>query len=203
METIQAVIFDWGGVLIEDPAAELMRYCAEALDVPVQEYIRVHLKFEDDFVMGRISEGQFFSKVCNELKKDMPKVESLWSIAFEKAYRPREDMFALADELQENGYATAVLSNTEQPSVRYFYQKGYDQIFNTAVFSCLEGMKKPDKRIYDLTVGRLGLAAGECVFTDDKREFVAGATAAGLRGIIFENTKQLIKELNQLGVNTD
>jgi len=169
----------------------------------VEEYIRAHLKFEDDFVTGRISEEQFFSKVCTELKKDKPAVESLWSIAFEKAYRPREDMFALADELQENGYATAVLSNTEQPSVRYFYQKGYDQIFDTAVFSCLEGMKKPDKRIYDLTVGRLGLAAGECVFIDDKPEFVAGAIAAGLQGIVFKNIRALIKELSLLGVNTD
>jgi epoxide hydrolase-like predicted phosphatase len=203
METIQAVIFDWGGVLIEDPAAELMRYCAEALNVPVQQYIKAHRKFDDDFVTGKISEEQFFSKVCSELKKDMPKVESLWSMAFEKAYRPREDMFALADELQENGYKTAVLSNTEQPSVRYFHQKGYDQIFDTAVFSCLEGMKKPDKRIYDLTIGRLGLSAGECIFIDDRSEFVAGAIEAGLRGIVFENTKQLIKELNRLGVNTD
>jgi len=203
METIEAVIFDWGGVLIEDPAAELMRYCADALDVPVEEYIRAHLRFEDDFVTGKISEEQFFSKVCTELKKDKPAVESLWSIAFEKAYRPREDMFALADELQENGYATAVLSNTEQPSIRYFYQKGYDQIFDTAVFSCLEGMKKPDKRIYDLTVGRLGLAAGECVFIDDKPEFVAGAIAAGLRGIVFKNIRELTKKLSLLGVNTD
>lgn len=87
--------------------------------------------------------------------------------------------------------------------MRYFYQKGYDHVFDTAVFSCLEGTKKPEKKIYDLAVGRLGLAAGKCVFVDDKREFVAGAIAAGLRGVVFENIGGLIKELNRLGVNTD
>lgn len=202
METIEAVIFDWGGVLIEDPAGEIMRYCAEALDVQVVKYEKAHLKFADDFATGRISEQQYWLRVSGALGRDKPEVKSLWSVAFEKAYRPREDMFALVDELQENGYATAVLSNTEQPALRYFYQKGYDQMFDTAVFSCIEGTKKPERRIYDLTAGRLGFAAGECVFIDDRREYVEGAKAAGLRGIVFEDINQLVRDLNMLGVNT-
>jgi len=39
METrIEAVLFDWGGVLIDDPAPGLMNYCAKALGVPVAHY---------------------------------------------------------------------------------------------------------------------------------------------------------------------
>ena len=37
MAKIESVILDWGGVLIEDPAAGRMRYCAETLSVSEQE----------------------------------------------------------------------------------------------------------------------------------------------------------------------
>ena len=35
------------------------------------------------------------------------------------------------------------------------------------VQSCIEGLKKPDKAIFDLTLERLGVAAGDAVFLDD------------------------------------
>ena len=49
METIKSVIFDWGGVLIDDPAPGLMQYCADALKVSKEDYIKAHSKFEADF----------------------------------------------------------------------------------------------------------------------------------------------------------
>ena len=69
MEKIKAVIFDWGGVLIDDPRPALMQYCAEAFNVPVNIYTQTHDKFLEDFQKGLISEESFWEKICKELKK--------------------------------------------------------------------------------------------------------------------------------------
>ena len=55
MEKVKSVIFDWGGVLIEDPRPGLLKFCAGAFGVPQEEYIPVHDSFLDKFHVGAIS----------------------------------------------------------------------------------------------------------------------------------------------------
>ena len=146
MKTIKSIIFDWGGVLIDDPAPGLMQYCAKALNVSKEDYIKAHGKFADDFQKGLIREDIFWERMCSELNVPEPKIPSLWADAFKAAYVPRDDMFVMAASLQENGYKTTVLSNTEVPAMEYFHQLQYN-MFDVLVFSCTEGVKKPDRKI--------------------------------------------------------
>lgn len=199
MEVIESVIFDWGGVLIEDPAPVLVKYCSEALAVSKEDYINAYDKFGGDFQKGLISEEKFWERMCSGLGVSKPDVPSLWADAFKAAYVPREDMFSLAAGLREKGYKTAFLSNTEKPAMQYFHQLGYD-MFDVLVFSCVEGTSKPEKRIYELTVQRLGSKAGQSVFIDDKLEYINGAKQAGLKTILFESVSQVKDELARLGV---
>ncbi len=199
MERIDSVIFDWGGVLIDDPAPGLMRYCAQALSVTKEDYIRTHDKFAADFQKGLIGEDTFWERICGELDVPKPKVNSLWADAFEAAYAPREDMFSMAAWLRKNGYKTALLSNTEASAMQYFYQLRYD-MFDVLVFSCAEGTRKPEKKIYELTIQKLGPQPGQSVFIDDKPEYINGAKEAGLNTILFENINQLKNALAKLGV---
>lgn len=202
MERIESVIFDWGGVLIDDPGPGLMQYCSRALTVSKEDYIRAHNKFAADFQKGLIREDIFWERICGELNVPKPKVESLWADAFNAAYAPREDMFSLSARLRENGYKTAVLSNTEAPAMQYFYQFQYN-MFDVSVFSCAEGTKKPEKKIYELTVQKLGSRPGQSVFIDDKPEYINGAKQAGLNTILFRNIEQVKNELAGLFINTD
>ena len=199
MERIKSVIFDWGGVLIDDPAPGLMQYCAEALGVSKENYIKAHGKFAEVFQKGLISEDTFWERVCSELNVPKPKAHSLWTDAFKAAYVPREDMFSVAALLQENGYRTAVLSNTEAPAMRYFHQLQYD-MFDVLVFSCAEGTRKPERKIYELTVEKLGSQPAQSVLIDDKPEYIDGAKQAGLNTIIFRNIEQVKNELARLRV---
>lgn len=202
MEKIKAVIFDWGGVLIDDPAPGLMQYCAGALAVSKQEYTIAHSKFEADFVKGLISEDTFWSRICSELNVPKPKVPLLWTDAFKAAYVPRENMFSMAACLQRDGYKTAVLSNTEAPAMQYFYQLQYD-VFDELVFSCAEGMKKPEREIYELTAERLGVTPGQSVFIDDRPDYIKGAERAGLKTILFKSIEQVKTDLAKLNVKVD
>ncbi len=199
MESIKSVIFDWGGVLIDDPAPGLMRYCAEALGVSKENYMKAHSKFAEDFQKGLISEDAFWQRICSELNVPKPTGRSLWADAFKAAYVPREDMFSMAACLQENGYKTALLSNTEVAAMQYFYTFQYN-MFDVLVFSCAEGTRKPERKIYELTVERLGAQPGQSVFIDDKPEYINGAKQAGLNTILFENINQLKNTLAELGI---
>lgn len=199
MEAIESVIFDWGGVLIEDPAPGLVRYCSEALAVSEEDYNKAYEKFGGDFQKGLVSEGTFWERMCGELGVSKPKVPSLWADAFKAAYVPREEMFSLAAGLREKGHKTGFLSNTEEPAMQYFHKLSYD-MFDVLVFSCAEGTSKPAGRIYELTVQRLGTPTGQSVFIDDKPEYINGAQQAGLKAILFESVSQVKDELARLGV---
>ena len=202
MEAIESVIFDWGGVLIEDPAPGLMQYCAEALRVNKEDYIKTHSKFADDFQKGLICEDTFWERICSELKVPKPKVSSLWAEAFKAAYTPKDDMLSMAASLQKNGYKTAVLSNTEVPAMEYFHQLRYNT-FDVLVFSCAEGVQKPGRKIYELTLEKLNSQPEQSVFIDDKPEYINGAKEVGINTVLFQSMDRLKNELAKLAIKID
>jgi putative hydrolase of the HAD superfamily len=202
MAEIKAIIFDWGGVLIGDPLPGLIQYCADAFGVSKEEYIKAHNKFADDFTKGKIDEKTFWGKVCGELDKPLPETPSLWSNAFRAVYHPRADMLSMVSSLREAGYKTALLSNTEVSSVQFFHKQKYD-MFDALVFSCTEGVMKPERKIYEIVIERLSAKPEQAVFVDDNPKFIKGAKQAGLNTILFENIEQVKNELTALSVNIE
>jgi epoxide hydrolase-like predicted phosphatase len=194
MAKINAVIFDWGGVLIEDPAPALFKYCANALGVSAEQYVTAFDICINDFQTGAVTEKQFWTNMTKHLNAPMPKVNSLWTEAFMATYRPRQEMFSLASRLRKAGCKTAILSNTEKPVVEIINKQKYDA-FDITVLSCLEGTAKPGRKIYDLTLDRLGIPAGQALFIDDKQENIEGAKQAGLQTILFKNTEKFKKDI--------
>lgn len=202
MEKINAVIFDWGGVLIEDPAPALFRYCANAFGVSVERYAAAFDICINDFQTGTVTEQQFWANMAKRINVPPPKKDSLWTEAFKEAYKPRQEMFSLAGRLRKAGCKTAILSNTEMPVVEIINKQKYDIInnqkyeaFDVTVLSCLEGMAKPGRKIYDLTLNRLGINAGQALFTDDKQPNIEGAKQAGLQTLLFTDVEQFKKNI--------
>ncbi len=195
----RGAVFDWGGVLIEDPAPGLAAYCAERLGVTPEEFAAAFEKLGRAFQKGEVAEDEFWDRVSSALKVSKPEMPSLWGDAFREVYRPREEMFALVSSLRERGLKTALLSNTEAPAMDYFLQRGYG-MFDVLVFSCAEGTRKPERRIYEIVLERLELAPGEVVFVDDREEYADGARAAGMKAILFEDPDRIRKDLGGLGV---
>ena len=202
MGQIEAVIFDWGGVLIDDPRPGLLQYCAKAFGISVEDYAEIHDRFLDGFQKGLLSEDAFWENICRELNKPKPEQNSLWGDAFRSAYAPRAEVFSLAARLHNEGYRTALLSNTELPAMQYFHQLNYD-MFDQLVFSCAQGTAKPEKRIYEVTVDKLRTDAQHSVLIDDKLEYVDGARQAGLHAIVFKSIDQVKEELAQFSIRTD
>ena len=102
-----------------------------------------------------------------------------------------------AKELRARGIKIGFLSNTERPAERFFYEQKYD-LFDAEVFSCSLGFVKPDRRIYEEAVSLLGVRPQEAVYTDDKLDYVQGAIAARLHGILFNDLAQFKEEMKKL-----
>ena len=62
-------------------------------------------------------------------------------------------------------------------------------------------MKKPDPRIYKVTLDRYAVTASNAVFIDDKLENVNAAIQLGIHGIHFTTAAKLKKDLDAFGVS--
>lgn len=93
----------------------------------------------------------------------------------------------------------AILSNHPPGLNAWLSDWGIDRLFDVVVCSGDEGMSKPDPRIFDLTLQRLGLSPPEAVFIDDTEGHVAAARELGMHAMLFTTAERLEKDLGALG----
>ena len=112
-EEIKAVIFDWGGVMIDDPGPGLMSYCAGKLRVTQAAFEEAFNKYMDGFQTNAVSEDKFWELMSRELNVEKPSV--FWKQAFKSVYKPKQEMFLLAESLQKSGCKTASFPTLKSP----------------------------------------------------------------------------------------
>ena len=199
MNKIRAVIFDWGGVLIDDPAPGLVSYCSKKLGVSAEHFAEVHKRHLPEFQKGLITEAEFWQKVCHDLNITTPNTRSLWGEAFRRVYSPKGKMFDLAAFLKSKSYKTALLSNTEEPAMKYFRELNY-HMFDVVIFSCNERTRKPEGKIYELTLSRLRTKPSEVIFIDDRRDYIDGAEQVGMNAILFQSLVSTLEKLASFSI---
>lgn len=74
----------------------------------------------------------------------------------------------------------------------------FNEQVDLMVFDEEEGIAKPDARIYARTLLRLGVQPEEAVFVDDKMENVEAAQQLGMHSIHFQQTEQVLTEIQKL-----
>ena len=197
---IKAVIFDWGGVLIYNPSIGTKEYCAKRLGVNESKFIKIYDKYEPDFQKGKISESNFWKKIYENLEIPMSKSKILWNTVLEETYKSNDPVINIAKSLKKQGYKIGYLSNTEMPAIDFFNKQNYD-FLDVVVFSCIEGYVKPEKKIYEIILNRLGVQSEEAIFIDDKETNIEGAKKLGINTILFKDSNQLIHELKKFLIN--
>src|SRR3989338_7515116 len=101
---IKAVIFDWGGVLIDNPADGLVNYCAEKLDIDPKLLKLVLSGHMPSFMKGEISERGLWEGVSSRLNIREPPSNSLWKDAARNIFSDRREVYGLASNLRSKGY---------------------------------------------------------------------------------------------------
>lgn len=201
-QMITTIIFDWGGVLIDNPADELVNFFAKELNT-TPSLLKPHLEKQlAKFQIGDVSESEFWIFICIKLKLNPPTGTSLWKEAVKSLFKEKSKIFKLVKDLKSNGYQIGFLSNTEKPTQEHFYEMGYDNLFEHPTFSCEVGIAKPNSKIFQITLDNLNAKPQKTIFIDDKQEFTIAATKLGINTITFTSPLQVITELKNLGIKT-
>lgn len=198
---IKVIIFDFGGVLIDNPADGMLSFYAKHFGMNKEDFVAVYAPYESSWTKGQISEDELWEKVCKELSVQKPTSASLWFDGFMDIYRKKDEVFSLVETLQQKGYPLALLSNTEVPIMNFIKAQEWDELFTMSIYSCEVGMQKPERDIYAYTLEQFHILSQEAVFVDDKAENIEAAKRVGMKGIVFKNIKQLKKDLHTLRVN--
>jgi putative hydrolase of the HAD superfamily len=148
---------------------------------------------------GEVTEQEFLDELAAGLEAELghrPTLHRFREIWFE-ALHSNEPMLDLMRELRDAGFRMAILTNNVREWEELWRAKlPVDEIFELVVDSAWVGMRKPDPKIYELTVARLGgVQVHECLFVDDNEVNVDAARALGMRGVHFLSNDQAIREI--------
>jgi putative hydrolase of the HAD superfamily len=105
-----------------------------------------------------------------------------------------DEVWALAAGFRRAGSRTAFLSNSgPEVMARVRAHWPLEGLFDAVIISCEVGLSKPDPRIYELCLDRLGLPAPQALFVDDRADNIEGAVRVGLRTLQFDGPDALAR----------
>jgi len=113
---------------------------------------------------------------------------------------PRPEMTRAIERIRAHGLRTGALTNNwaderQRSSPSGLHETG---LFDVIVESAVEGLRKPDPRIYTLALARLNVLASETVFLDDLGMNLKPARAMGMRTIKVVDPDVAITELEAI-----
>jgi epoxide hydrolase-like predicted phosphatase len=195
------LVVDWGGVMTTDLFASFAAF-DEREGLPADT---TKLAFRtdpearaalDDLECGRIDIPAFEVRFAPTIGAEP---EDLAARLF-SGMGPDETMIGAVERIRQAGIRTGLLSNSWHADM--YPPDVLERLFDVLVISGEVGMRKPDPRIYALTVERMEQPADQLVFVDDIGGNLKPARAAGFHTILHTSAADTIPQLEAvLGVS--
>jgi len=181
---IKAIIWDIGGVLIENP-----KYKEFWQGIKESERLRIL------FGERKISNKEFIkqgAKLLSLNKKEFLK-------RYKEAYWTGKRIESTIKIFKKTKVKKYLFSDTNPIHQEYLRKIGKD-LFKEADKSFLEKRKKYLKSSKEV-LKEIRLNPSEVIFIDDKEEYINVANKLKINAVLFKNTKQLKQDLRKYGVN--
>jgi putative hydrolase of the HAD superfamily len=205
MAEIEAVVSDFGGVLTTPLLGSFMAF-QDTTGISTEDLGKAMAAIAEEdgenplyrLERGDVTEAAFLERLAEGLEPLLghrPELHRFKEIYFE-ALDSNEPMIELMRELKGEGYRMAMLTNNVrewEPLWRSMLP--VDEIFETVVDSGFVGVRKPEPRIYEITIERIGLPGEACLFVDDLAHNCDGAREAGMTAVNFRDNEQAIAEI--------
>lgn len=204
---IAAVLFDYGGVLRREEAAEFDAFAARYglppgtlwgafHDIPEYRASRT----------GKIDEETYRAAVRARLAVLIGEQQAAACLAEWEALRAQDspivpEMLTLIRRLRTR-VKVGLLSNAGRGARARLQASVVGPLFHDILCSAEVGLAKPEPAVYLLAAQRLGVTAAACVFVDDMDYNVAGARAVGMRAFHYARARHLefLRYLEGLGL---
>jgi len=190
----RAVIFDFGGVFIDSPFTALVE-AAQARDLDPDHMLGLIFGPYDqdtDHPWHRLERGEVTVMEARDailaasVADGGQALDPFELLAALSGSEVRAEMVEFCRSLRTGGLKTGLLTNNAKEFEDFWRPLiPLDELFDDVVDSSEVGLRKPDARIYELALGRLGVEAADAVFVDDAPGNVAGAERVGIRSVLI------------------
>ena len=204
MTAIEAVISDFGGVLTT-PLLDSFLAFQNSSGISLEDLGKAMMAVARDqganplfeLETGRMSERQFLDALSAQLSAQLSRPVELRGFGeryFEKL-EPNQRMIEYMRELKRRGFRLAICTNNVREWEALWRAKlPVDEIFELVVDSAFVGTRKPEHRIYEITLERLGVPAPAAMLIDDIEVNCTAAAELGMQTVWFRSTDQAIEE---------
>lgn len=182
---IKAIIFDYFGVIYSD---DYWRFVREDKNMSGSFH-----ELSNKVNLGTISWKEFVETVASKTGKQAEEVHELY-----KSERIDPRMVSYVAGLHKS-YKTALLTNAHYQFLEPVIKEArLDHVFDVVVLSSRVGIIKPNPRIFDYTLDKLGVASDEVVFIDDIMRNVEAAREQGIKSLLYTDFDSMKRELKSL-----
>ncbi len=190
---IKAIIFDNGGVLVEDTWLDFQLVASCKMGISLEEFRAQVKPIVSPATTGQITKEDVLAGLEGFVGSQQDIAEMLTTPT------PWPSMEKWLEELISDGYQLSMLSNDfgDFPESNKIWK--YDRYFGDRIFhSSALGVMKPDLRAYTAVIAATGFAPEEILFIDDKVKNVEAARSLGLFGIQFITEIQVKNDFQKL-----
>ena len=208
-EPITTILWDFGGVITTSPFEAFNRF-EHVQGLPTNFIRGINATNPDrnawaQFESNQIDADAFDELFAEEAQAAGQNVRGKAVLALLSG-SVRPNMVAVLKQCKEHYRVACITNNVKSgtgpgmasDSHKAELVRGVMALFDLVVESSIEGVRKPNPAIYQLTCERLGADPNNCVFLDDLGINLKPAKALGMRTIKVLNEAQAIAELSDL-----
>ena len=188
----EAIIFDWGGVLMRTEDYSPRHKWDRRLHLPPGSTERVvhGITAWKQVQQGDITIEEYWQAVGSALNLS-PSALSALRRDFYSGDRLDENLVDLVRRLSDAGLLTGLLSNNSLDLIDTLSGLGLSDLFTACVISAKIGVMKPDAAAYHFILDKLNVAPRNAILIDDSLQNVEGAQAIGMQAIHFTSDFEL------------
>lgn len=201
LNSIENIIFDWGGVITE----LCYECCRKAfLELGVinfsENYIDLlRIPIFTEFETGKINEIQFRNFIRLNSKNNLrdEEIDNAWCKMLGDTPNQRIEII----KKLKNKHFTILMSNTNSIHVNYYNNylfknfgiNNFNEIFNKVYYSHEIGKRKPDIDFFKYIIEKNNLNPHKTIFLDDNIENIKSASSLGIKTILVTKENPLEK----------
>ena len=175
---MKAIILDMYGVIVKQTGDDFVPYVQQAFpDLNPEEIYKPWNKADrGEWTSLEVWAALGFQGDLEKIEKDYLDTIELSDgfLGFIKAARKK--------------YKLAIISNDSSRWSEYLREKfDINQYFDVVSISGDLKIRKPDERIFRLTIEKLAVKAEDCLYIDDRRGYLGAARKVGMNTILFNS----------------
>lgn len=197
MNTIDSIIFDLGGVILNLRQANTIEAFSRLSSLDFNHIFALYCQdsLVDNYEMGQLSSEKFRDGIRELLQINCSdrEIDDAWNAMLLDIPKERVETLKVLKAQKR----TFLLSNTNEIHRLRFesiFQESYGQefeslsaLFEKTYFSYLMGDRKPNPSIFQRIIDEQNLSPAHTLFIDDNAEYIAGAKMVGLQTIHLTN----------------